>query len=285
MARSRNEGCLRVRSVTAARPSCAAAARLVGLGMVLAAFGSTPAALAAPSTDPDPAPRDPNSQPPMAAPNGQPAHDSLRRDVDHTSDRSRRRRLMLTAAPMYASFRLPFIGRPRVPVRGGGFGLTAQIPVFAPFGLRADVSHTVHPVFDQYSVSEEDEITQTARGGLVQATHAGLSATFAMDIGRVTPSLNAGVGAMWIRSPETVVDGQRGGACGAQGVCDTGLTCGADNLCRVATTAQVQGGIAVDVLVRDRLAVGAELRYFALLTAPTSYPVYLVAALRATLRF
>ncbi|MCB9713687.1 MAG: hypothetical protein H6712_07535 [Myxococcales bacterium] len=193
--------------------------------------------------------------------------------------------MVLTAAPMYASFRVPFRGRPSVPVRGVGMGFSALIPVWHPFGLRVSASHTVHPVHDEFVLSDEDPPEQVARRGLVQATHAGLSATFAMDLGRVRPTIDAGVGGMWLRSPDAIEDGQLGGACLDGGICDTGLACGSDDTCHVGFTPQVHGGFSVDVMVADRFAVGGELRYFALLTAPTNYPVYLVAALRASLRF
>lgn len=236
-------------------------------------------------TNPDPQPRDPNEIPPLAPPNGQPAPNSLRRDVDHASNLKRGHRVMLTAAPLYASFRLPFLGRASVPVRGFGFGLAAQVPVWRPFGLRLSASHSIHPVFDQFVRDDDNSLVQLAHRGTIQATAAGLAATFAMDLGRVTPSLDAGIGALWIRSPEAVQDGQLGGTCLEEGICDTGLSCGADSMCSVATTTAVHGGFAVDVLVGDRFAVGSEIRYFALLSAPTSYPVYLMAGIRASLRF
>ncbi|MCX4244574.1 hypothetical protein [Paraliomyxa miuraensis] len=230
-------------------------------------------------------PRDPNDLPPLPAPDGQPIEDVHRRDVDHTSARSRRHRVLLTAAPVYASFRVPFLGRPQVPVRGGGFAAAAHLVVWRPLGVRATVSHTVHPVADAFVRDDDDDLVQTAGAGLIQATHAGLSATYTMDIGRVRPTLDAGVGGIWMRSPTAIQDGQLGGTCRSEGVCDTGLACGADNMCHVGVTPQIHGGFSVDVLLGDRFAVGGELRYFALLAAPTSYPVYLLAALRASVRF
>lgn len=243
------------------------------------------------TVEPDPSPsacspsHDPNERPPLPPPNGQPAPDSLRRDVDHTTAASDRQRVMLTLSPVYASFRLPFFGRPSVPVRGGGVAVAAQVAVFRGFGARLTASHTVHAAYDEYARDDDDNLVQTAARGMIQGTHAGLSATYTMDLGRVLTTLDAGAGGMWIRSPDAVQDGQLGGSCRSEGVCDTGLACGADNVCRVATTPQIHGGFSVDVLLGDRFSVGGELRYFALITAPTSYPVYLVAALRAGLRF
>lgn len=278
------------RRISARRIAAAALGLAIAAGSSSAA-GAPPspaeAADPAPSQAPSSTPRDPNDLPPLPPPNGQPAPDSLRRDVDHASSRSRRWRAVLSAVPLYASFRMPFLGRPSVPVRGAGFGVSAMVPVWHPFGLRVAASHSVHPVHDHFVQDEDGEMApeQVARRGLVQATHAGASATFAFDLGRVRPTLDAGVGGLWIRSPEGVQDGQLGGACIDGGGCDTGLTCGSDNVCRAGVTPQIHGGFTVDVMVGDRFAVGAELRYFALLSAPTNYPVYLMAGLRGSLRF
>lgn len=229
--------------------------------------------------------RDPNDAPFMPDPEGQPVSAPLRRDVDHASPRSRRHRVLLTAAPVYASFRVPFLGRPQVPVRGGGFAAAAHVTLWRPLGLRASVAHTVHPVSDHFVRNDDDELEQTAGAGLYQATHAGLSATYTMDLGRVWTTLDAGAGGLRLQGPEAIGDGQLGAACRSEGVCDTGLVCGSDNVCAVGVTPQIHGGFSVDVMLGDRFAVGGELRYFALLSAPTSYPVYLWAALRASLRF
>lgn len=243
-------------------------------------------ATCSPDHDPNHDPNlDPNERPPLPPPNGQPAPDSLRRDVDHTTAASDRRRVVLTLSAVYASFRLPFFGRPSVPVRGGGVAVAAQVAVFRGFGARVTASHTVHAAYDEYARNDDDNLVQTAARGMIQGTHAGLSATYTMDLGRVLTTLDAGAGGMWIRSPDAVQDGQLGGSCRPEGVCDTGLSCAADDTCRVATTPQIHGGFAVDVLLGDRFTVGGELRYFALITAPTSYPVYLTAAARAGLRF
>lgn len=230
-------------------------------------------------------PRDPNEVPLMADPEGQPAQDARRRDVRHVTPASSRRRVVLTAAPAYASFRLPFLGRPQVPARGAGVEVAAQVALWRPLGLRVTASHTVHPLRDEFARNDEGEILQTAGAGLLQATHAGLSATYTLDLGRVVTTLDAGVGGLWMRSPPAIQDGQLGGTCLPQGVCDTGLACSADNMCRPGLNPDVHGGFSVDVLLGDRFALGGELRYFALLSAPMVYPVYLLAALRASLRF
>jgi hypothetical protein len=251
----------------------------------VAALGMAAGLAGAPAASGAPLPRDPNERPPLPDPDGQPMPDSLRRDVDHTTSASSRRRVVLTVAPVYASFRLQFLGRPQIPVRGGGVAVAAQMAVWRPFGLRVTASHTLHPVNDEYARDDEDALVHTAGAGLMQATQAGLSATYTMDIGRVVTTIDAGAGGLWIRGPQAVQDGQLGGTCRSDGVCDTGLSCSAQNVCRVGLTPHIHGGFAVDVLLGDRFAVGGELRYFALLTAPMTYPVYLLVALRASLRF
>lgn len=250
------------------------------LACVALAMGltSAPAARSAPA-------RDPNDLPPLPEPDGQPAHHAHRHDLDHTSSASRRQRVMLTVAPVYASFRLPLLGRPQIPARGGGVMVAAAVALWRPIGLRITASHTVHPVRDQFVRDDEDAIVQTAGAGLVQATHAGISATYALDLGRVVATIDAGGGGVWLRSPDAIQDGQLGGTCLPQGVCDTGLACGSDDTCHVGLTPQLHGGFSLDVLLGDRFAVGGELRYFALLASPMVYPVYLLAGLRASLRF
>lgn len=259
----------------AARRRMSAAALVTALAMGL---GGAPTAHGAP-------PRDPNERPPLPDPEGQPARDELRRDVDHTTSASRRRRVVVTAAPVYASFRLPFLGRPQIPVRGGGVMVAAQVGLWRPLGLRITASHTLHPVADEHARNDDDVLVQTAGAGLVQATHAGLSATYTLDLGRVVTTLDAGGGGLWMRSPAAIQDGQLGAACLPQDVCDTGLACGSDGTCHVGLTPQLHGGFSVDVLLGDRWALGGELRYFALLSSPMVYPVYLMTALRASVRF
>jgi hypothetical protein len=163
--------------------------------------------------------------------------------------------------------------------------VAAQVAVWRPLGLRLTASHSVHPVADEYARNDEDTLVQTAGAGVVQATHVGLSATYTLDLGRVITTLDAGAGGLVMRSPAAVQDGQLGGVCRPEGVCDTGLACSAENVCRPGLTPQVHGGFSLDVLLGDRFAVGGELRYFALLASPMVYPVYILAALRASVRF
>lgn len=261
----------------AARRPLAPLAVATALGLGVLALGPLPASGAPP--------RDPNEAPLLPDPEGQPAQTTRRRDVEHVTSASSRSRVVLTAAPVYASFRLPFLGRPQIPVRGVGMMVAAQVALWRPLGLRVTASHTLHPVNRELVRDDEEQIVQTAGAGLVQATHAGISATYTLDLGRVVTTIDAGGGGLWMRSPDAIQDGQLGGTCRAQGVCDTGLACGSDGKCHVGLTPQLHGGFSLDVLLGDRFAVGGELRYFALLTAPMVYPVYLLAGLRGSVRF
>jgi hypothetical protein len=236
-----------------------------------------------------PVPRDPNDLPPMPPPGGQPRPDDLRWDPAFANHFGERRRVQLTLMPIYASVRLDFIGRPqpaaRNPMRGGGGGLELDIELLRPFWLRLVASHTVHPVDDRFATNDDDEIVQTAARGNVQATDAGLSAVYAMDFGRILPLLDVGLGVLWLRSPAAVVDGQLGGECLQSGACDPGLVCASDNTCQMTPVLELHAGVAVDVLITDRWTVGAGLRYFALLSNPAVYPVYLQGTVRGGIRF
>ena len=48
---------------------------------------------------------------------------------------------------------------------------------------------------------------------------------------------------------------------------------------------RLHAGTGIEVLVADRFSIGVMLRYFALLLAPTVFPVYLQTGVRATVRF
>jgi hypothetical protein len=230
-------------------------------------------------------PPDPDAIPPMRAPYGQPRHDSHRFRFPSAPVDARDRRIALTVLPMFASFRVPFIGRPAAPIRGGGVGLELDVLMWRPLWLRATVSHTAHRGEDAFTRNDDDALVQTAGRGAIQATHAGLGLAWGLDFGRVLPLVDVGVGALWVRSPKAVAEGQMGGACRSDGSCDTGLRCGIGNMCRVGTIAEVHIGLAIDVLVARRFSLGAGLRYFALLSAPTNLPLYLTVALRAGIRF
>ena len=87
----------------------------------------------------------------------------------------------------------------------------------------------------------------------------------------------------WAKVARTA-KGQLGQACDAS-QCDAGLTCGAGNVCRQSVIAELYFGGAVDVLARKHLSFGAQFRYYALLSAPGKFPVFLVGGLRVAVRF
>jgi hypothetical protein len=231
-------------------------------------------------------PADPDaSTPRMRAPGGQPQTDDRRVDVDHAGGWSSRRRVQLGILPLYSAYRRAFLGRPAGPIRGGGVGLDVDIELFAPVWLRASASYTAHPVQKEYTVADDESIVLSANAGTIHTAGAGGGIVFAMDLGRVMPILEAGAGIMLVRSPAAAVDGQRGGACIEGGGCDFGLVCSADNVCRQGVVPEVHAGAGLDVLLRDRWTLGAMIRYYALLTAPTVFPIYLHAGVRLAVRF
>ena len=257
----------------------------VGLGVLAAGtLGPAPVASAF-APPPNGVPRDPNDLPPLPPPNGQPRPDSLRLDPDYAAPGSVRRRFQFTLLPTYAALDLPFLGRIiDRPLPGGGVAAEFDVEILAPFFFRLVGSYTAHPIEDQYTRNDDDELIQTAAGGRIQVGDVGASILYAMDTGRIVPMLDVGLGALWLVTPEGIQSGQIGQQC-REGSCDSGLVCAADNICRQGTTFEVHAGLAVDVLLGDRWSIGAHFRYFALLTEPAAFPIYLHGALRLSARF
>lgn len=230
-----------------------------------------------------PPPRDPNEEPYLEAPAGQRSQapePRLKRPY------SPRKRFQITVLPVYAAFNLDFIGRPRETIRGFGAGLEVDLQLFDFLWIRAQGSHTVHPVEDQFVQEDEGEPSiPVARAGMITGSNAGLSLVYAMDLGRFVPLIDAGLGVLFITTPEAIQDGQMGGACRSDGSCDMGLTCGSDDVCRMGVVLEAHLGLGFDVLIRERLSLGAQVRYHALLRDPAVFPIYLTAALRLALRF
>jgi hypothetical protein len=248
----------------------------VAVALALAATFTTPAR----AGDPD------EETPRMAAPQGQPQPDSRRWDPPTVNDHSRRRRFQLTLLPIYAAFRVPFVGRPDGAVRGGGVQLEGDFHVLDPVWLRLSLSHTAHRLNDEFARDADERIVQTAAKGTLQATAAGFGIVYGLDLGRVLPLVEVGIGGMWLRGPDAVIEGQAGGACRGDGTCDTGLSCApVESVCRQSTILQAHGGVGVDVLLGEHFSVGASLRYFALLLTPTTFPIYLTTGARFGLRF
>lgn len=230
---------------------------------------------------------DPDSATPMMrAPGGQPPDDRRRWGTSWASDASSRRRIALSLAGLFASYRLGFLGRKARPLRGGGVGTDLDIEIFAPVGVRISGSYTAHRLEDEHDDPEDAPPTLSAKKGTLHTFDLGGAVVFAMDVGRVRPVLEAGLGASVIRTPSAAVDGQRGGTCLAGGGCDIGLVCAtAENVCRQGVTPRAHAGAAVEFMVGDRWLIAAMVRYFALLTAPTVFPVYLQAGVRVGVRF
>lgn len=244
----------------------------------------------------DPGPvTDPNDAPFMPPPNGQLRTVSAGKPDPMTRGYSNRRRVQLTLLPAYAALRLPFLGRPGSscaggldcsPIRGVGASFELDVRLVRWLWLRAGVAHTVHPVEDNYFEDEEEgTVEQVARGGVINATSFGLSGVYPIDLGRVLPLLDFGAGAMIIDTPDAAITGQMGGACREDGLCDTGLTCTADQVCRPTLIPQAHVGVGIDVLLGQHWSAGIQVRYYAMLSQISVFPTYLVGALRLAARF
>ncbi len=202
-----------------------------------------------------------------------------------------RDRVRLTLSPIFASLRIPLAGRsdsPLDPHRGGGAQFDVDVPLFRVLSIwaRFTGSYSGHRLPAAFSRDEDEVLQRTAAAGTLHVGHAAFALLYAMDRGRLQPMLELGIGPMWIRTPQGVLDGQTGQACLDGNLCDLGLTCDtAANVCRPATTFVVHGGVGLDLEVTERASVGVGLRYFALVSNPQVYPVYLQAALRLGLRF
>jgi hypothetical protein len=238
--------------------------------------------------EPTATPRDPDELPHLRPPGGQPRPESARWSPRFTDPFGERRRLQLTLMPVFAAMRLDRVGRPsgaRNPIRGGGTAIELDVELFRPLWLRFIGSYTAHPVDDEFTRDDAGEPVQTAARGQIHVGNIGASAVYALDLGRFIPLIDLGLGVMWLRSPAAVVRGQQGGQCRPGNVCEAGLVCGADNTCQPTPVLELHGGIALDVLLGTRWTVGIALRYFALLSEPSVFPVYLQAGARGGVRF
>ena len=245
--------------------------------------------VAMPATAAPPAgsrPRDPDAKPFMRAPAGQGQTTDRQPDPPWATNASSRRRLALTVVPLFASYRLPFLGRPTRPIRGGGVGVDFDVLLIQPVSVRISASYTGHRVQSAYTKSGDDPPKLAAPGGALHTFDFGAAVVFAMDLGRARPLLEAGLGAMIVRTPKGVQDGQLGGKCLDGGGCDVGLACATqENVCRQGVVPRAHAGAGIDVMLGDRWSLGASIRYYALLTAPTVFPVYMQAGLRLGVRF
>lgn len=239
----------------------------------------------------DDPPSDPDEATPFMAPRYGAARPNGRRYLDPTFAGSDRRfsRLQLTAKPLFASFRVAFVGRPTDfarPTRGGGAGFDVDLTIIRPFKLRFTGGYSGHPVRDAFERNEDGDLVQTAAAGTIHTGHAGVGVAYFLDVGRLRPTIDLGAGLLWVRTPDGIANGQLHQECLGGGVCDLGLTCAPETLtCEPAALPVVHGGLAIDGLLTDRVALGIGLRYFAFLTAPANFPIYLQAAARLGIRF
>jgi hypothetical protein len=234
----------------------------------------------------EPPPRDPDDSPFMPAPNNQLGTWSAGRERPLTRGFDDDHWVTLSAIPTYAAIHVPFIGRPSTPLRGGGVALELDLRVVRWLFVRVFGSHTVHPVFDEDALdSETQDVVRIANGGLVQATNTGASIVYALDLGRFVPRVDVGAGLLFVRSPKAAQAGQWGGECREGGVCDLGLSCSVDDVCRPAPYPEFHAGISLDILLGRRWAVGLGVRYYALLRAISQLPIYLHGCVRLSVRF
>jgi len=270
-------------STPSAPPTTTAPAALVPLPTPLAApvVDRTPPVHEIP---PEP-PRDPNDAPFMRAPNNQIQPVKLRTTPDLRRGYSSARRFAFTVAPLFASFRLPFIGRGDGRTHGVGIGGEVDVQLMKWLWIRAQGSYSAHPVQDQRFADDMGKTVITAAAGTIKAAGFGAGPVIALDLGRFLPLIEGGIGGLRVVTPEGVIAGQLGQQCQDSGACDVGLRCGGDNRCHQSMIPELYFGGAIDVLVRRHFSFGAQFRYYALISAPGKFPVFLVGGLRVAVRF
>lgn len=251
---------------------------------------SAPRSEPAPGSQPDPfaepPPRDPDDTPFMRPANNQLGQWSVGRDRPLTRGFDDDHHVQLSAVPTYAALHVPFIGRGPGPLRGGGVALELDLRLLRWLFLRVYGSHTAHPAFEETAFDEDDgEVVLLANSGVIQATNTGLSIVYALDIGRFVPRVDVGAGLLFLRSPAAAQPGQWGAECRQGGVCDLGLSCNAEEICRPTPFPEAHAGIGLDILLGRRWAVGLAVRYYALLQALSELPVYIHGSVRLSVRF
>jgi hypothetical protein len=234
----------------------------------------------------EPPPRDPDDTPFLPAPHNQLGHWSTGRVRPLTRGFDDDHRVMLGVVPTYAALHVPFIGRGAGPFRGGGIALELDVRVVRWAFIRVFASHTFHPAFEENEFDEDaGAVTRLANPGILHVTNTGTSLVWALDIGRFVPRVDVGAGLMFVRSPEAAQAGQWGGECRQGRVCDLGLSCSTDDVCRPAPTFEVHAGVGLDILFGRRWAVGLAVRYYAPLQALANLPFYVHGSLRLAARF
>jgi hypothetical protein len=234
----------------------------------------------------DPPPRDPDAAPFSRPPNNQLGQWSTDRQAPLTRGFDDDHHAQLSLIPTYAALHVPFIGRGSTPLRGGGMALELDVRLLRWLFIRVRGSHTLHPVFEETSFDEDSgETSLRANAGLVQTTDTAVAIVYALDIGRFVPRVDIGAGLLFVRSPVAAQPGQWGAACREGNVCDLGLRCSSEAVCRAAPSPEVHAGIGLDVLLGRRWALGVAVRYYALLQALSNLPIYLHGSVRLSVRF
>lgn len=251
---------------------------------------ATPRAPASPA-DPDlpdlpPVPIDPNDAPFLHAPNNQVQTAPPRTRPDLRRGWSSRRRLAFTLAPAFASLRREFQGpRPRRN-HGAGVDIELDVQIWRWIWLRAQGTYSGHPV-DEVRVEQPDKsFLVTAPAGTIHVAGFGGGPVFALDLGRFLPLIEVGLGGLRVATPAGgTIAGLRGESCRSDGSCDVGLRCTAARTCEPTIMPELYFGGAVDLLVRRHFSFGAQFRYYARLTNPGQFPLYLLGTLRISVRF
>jgi hypothetical protein len=234
----------------------------------------------------EPPPRDPDDAPFLRPPNNQLGQWSAGRQAPLTRGFDDDHHAQLSLIPTYAALHVPFIGRGSDPLRGGGMALELDVRLLRWLFIRVRGSHTLHPVFEETSFDEESgKTTVIANAGLVQTTDTAVAIVYALDIGRFVPRVDVGAGLLSVSSPAAAQPGQWGAECRDGGVCDLGLSCNSESVCRAAPLPEVHAGIGLDVLLGRRWALGVGVRYYALLQALSNLPIYLHGSVRLSVRF
>jgi hypothetical protein len=193
--------------------------------------------------------------------------------------------VQLTVAPTYSVLRLGFLGRPAGPIRGAGVGAELDVRIVQFLWLRVQGGTAWHAAAKAVDTRDPENPELTAASGAISVTEVGGSLVVALDLGRVVPLVDAGLGGLWIHTPKGVTDGQAGMACRSGGQCDVGLHCGADDVCRPAPQLEVHVGLAIDVPIGRFLSLGAHFRYHVPARELTIAPLLLTGALRLGVRF
>lgn len=240
----------------------------------------------------DEAPQEPNDREFLPAPRGQLERwNALDGKVAPRHDT--RRRVQVTLAPAYATLNfetLPWGRR----LHGYGVGGEIDLRLVRGLWLRTLATYSTHPVRALLQVDEAEESVEVlAPGGQLRTYGAGAAFAYALDIGRVMPVVELGVGGLWMQSPAHATPGALGGQCrevepeSDQFPCDTDLRCSAGGQCEQQPKLEVIAGIGVDVAVLHYMSWGLHVRYY-ISTDPASgfqFPTHLSLSLRASLRF